>query len=251
MSRDATAATLTESQAEVPRPVLFVELDFPSGFVRLNSSDRALSFDPGGGVQSFLGAGNLGKITAAGETSELRATGLEMSLSGIPAAFIAAAFERAQGRAANVWLGFLDGSYEVVADPALIFSGLIDDTAIDLGDTATVTLSVENRIIAWERPKVRRYTNEDQQQRFAGDKAFEFVNPTVEKELLWGIGSTFQVPRVTPGAATELAQSVLDFGGEVGEVVQDEEGGGEAGGPSGGGGEQGAGPGDTGSGGLV
>ena len=151
MSRDATAATLTESQAQAPRPVLFAELDFPSGFVRLNSSDRALSFDPGGGVQSFLGAGNLGKVTAAGETSELRASGLEMSLSGIPAAFISAAFERAQGRPAKVWLGFLDSSYQVVADPALIFSGLIDDTAIDLGDTATVALSVENRIIAWEQ----------------------------------------------------------------------------------------------------
>ena len=201
MTRDATGATLTEAAGSSPRPVLFVELDYPSGFVRLNSTDRTMSFDSGGGAEDFLGAGHLGKITAAGETTELRASGLEMSLSGIPAATISAAFERAQGRPARVWLGFLDAAYQVVADPALIFSGLIDDTAIDLGDTGTVKLSVENRIIAWERPKVRRYTNEDQQQRFAGDKAFEFVNPTVEKELLWGTGSTAQVPRVPSSTA--------------------------------------------------
>ena len=213
MTRDLTPATGSASQAPVARPVLFAELDFPSGFVRLNSSDRSLSFDPGGGVQSFLGAGRLGSISPAGETSELRATGLEMSLSGIPAAFISAAFERAQGRSGKVWLGFLDSSYRVVADPALIFAGLIDDTTIDLGDTATVTLSVENRIIAWERPKVRRYTNEDQQQRFSGDEAFEFVNPTVEKELLWGVGSTAQVPVVQPAPAPQPAGGGNDGGG--------------------------------------
>ncbi|MEE8534767.1 MAG: hypothetical protein V3S45_01905, partial [Kiloniellales bacterium] len=203
----------------------------------------------GAGVEDFLGAGNLGRVTAAGETSELRATGLEMSLSGIPAAFISAAFERAQGRAARVWLGFLDGSYQVVADPALIFSGVIDDTAIDLGDTATVTLSVENRIIAWERPKVRRYTNEDQQQRFAGDKVFEFVNPTVEKELLWGTGSTNQVPVTQPAPTAEPTPAPT--GGEIGDTSGGtESGGGEAGGSSGGE-AGGAGPGDSGSGGLV
>ncbi len=131
----------------------------------------------------------------------------------------------------------------MVADPALIFSGLIDDTAITLGDTATVSLAVENRIIAWERPKVRRYTNEDQQQRFAGDKAFEFVNPTVEKELLWGTGSTAQVPRVQPAATVE---PVPDTGARGGDGHGD--GGGDTGTDSGGGG---AGPGDTGSGGTV
>ena len=218
MTRDLTPAAGSASQAPVARPVLFAELDFPSGFVRLNSSDRTLSFDSGGGAEDFVGAGRLGKVTAAGETSELRASGLEMSLSGIPPAFISAAFERSQGRAAKVWLGFLDADYQVVADPALIFSGLIDDTAIDLGETGTVTLAVENRIIAWERPKVRRYTNEDQQQRFADDKFFEFVNPTVEKELLWGVGSTNQVPRSSPqGTASAPASAPAQRAGGDGD----------------------------------
>ncbi len=207
MSRELTAAAETASQAGVARPVMLVELDFPSGFVRVNSTDRTIALDPGGSpsqAEDFLGIGRLGSVSAIAESSELQASGVKLSLSGIPPSHIAAAFERAQGRPGRIWLGFLDETYRLVIDPVLVFSGLIDDTTIDLGSLAKVTLSVENRMIAWERPKVRRYTNEDQQQRFADDKFFEFVNPTVEKELLWGVGSTNQVPRSAPrGTATQ------------------------------------------------
>ena len=206
MTRDLTTAAQDASQAGVVRPVMLVELDFPSGFVRVNSTDRTIALDPGGSPsqeEDFLGVGRLGGVSTVGESSELQASGVKLSLSGIPPAHIAAAFERAQGRPGRIWLGFLDESYRLVVDPVLVFSGLIDETTIDLGALAKVTLSVENRMIAWERPKVRRYTNEDQQQRFADDKFFEFVNPTVEKELLWGVGSTNQVLRSTSrGAAT-------------------------------------------------
>ena len=206
MSRDLTSAAESASEAGVVRPVMLVELDFPSGFVRVNSTDRTIAFDFGGSPnqsENFLGIGRLGSISTIGESSELQASGVKLTLSGIPLSHISAAFERAQGRPGRIWLGFLDETYRLVVDPVLVFSGLIDDTAIDLGAMAKVTLSVENRMIAWERPKVRRYTNEDQQQFFADDKFFEFVNPTVEKELLWGVGSTNQVPRASSqGAAS-------------------------------------------------
>ena len=208
MSRDLTAAAESASEAGVVRPVILVELDFPTGFVRVNSTDRTIALDPGGSpsqAEDFLGIGRLGSVSTVGESSTLQASGVKLTLSGIPPAHIAAAFERAQGRPGRIWLGFLDEKYRLVVDPVLVFSGLIDDTTIDLGALVKVTLSVENRMIAWERPKVRRYTNEDQQQRFADDKFFEFVNPTVEKELLWGVGSTNQVPRATPQGTTASA----------------------------------------------
>ena len=223
MSRDITAAAQAAIQAGVVRPVTLVELDFPSGFVRVNSSDRIIAFDRGGSpsqAEDFLGVGRLGSVSAAGESSKLQASGVKLSLSGIPPSHIAAAFERAQGRPGRIWMGFLDQDYRLVVDPVLIFSGIIDSTAIDLGDMAKVTLSVENRMIAWERPRIRRYTNEDQQQRFADDKFFEFVNPTVEKELLWGVGSTNQVPRATPKGtpAPSPAPPPRGFGGGEGQA---------------------------------
>ena len=225
MSRTATAAALTEATSEAPRALLLVELDFPSGFVRVNSSDRAIVFQS----NTFKGVGELGAVSAIGETGELQASGLELSLTGIDPANITAAFENAQGRAGKVYLAFLDANYVLVVDPVLIFAGRIDAVTVELGEVGTVRVALENRLVAWERPKVRRYTNEDQQQRFAGDLFLEFVAQTVDKELLWGRGSLDQVPRRT-AAGTRTGGDLPILGtvdSEGGFVVQnrDSEGG--------------------------
>ena len=57
---------------------------------------------------------------------------------------------------------------------------------IEAGETATISISVESRLVDWERPRVHRYTNADQQIAYPGDKGLEFVAQMVEKELVWG-----------------------------------------------------------------
>ena len=52
--------------------------------------------------------------------------------------------------------------------------------------TATITLNCESRLIQLERPKNRRYTHEDQQERLTGDLGFEFVTDLQDKEIIWG-----------------------------------------------------------------
>ncbi len=129
MTRDATAGAITESKLEAPRPFVFAELDFPTGFVRLNSTDRTIPFDSGSGVEGFLGAGAMGSVSSIGEVAGLRAQGVELSLSGIPASHISLAFENAQRRTGKVWIAFLDSNYTLVSDPVLAFSGLIDSSS--------------------------------------------------------------------------------------------------------------------------
>ena len=48
-------------------------------------------------------------------------------------------------------------------------------------------LDIENRLIDWERPRISRFTNEEQQNLFSGDKGLEFVDSVAEKELFWGV----------------------------------------------------------------
>lgn len=188
MSRDATAGVLTSFEQPVLRPIIFVELDYPSGFVRVNSADRTFSFDSGSGVVDFLGVGQLGSISAVGETTELQASKMSFTLTGIPQSSISAAFEKAQGRRAKMWLGSLDSSYAIIADPVLLFVGLIDNSTIDIGVIGTVTVNVNNRFIEWQREKIRRYTDADQQAEFPGDKFFQYIVQAVEKEIIWGPG---------------------------------------------------------------
>jgi len=189
MTRALTAGVQTAATSEVARPFLAVELDFSSGFTRANSTDRLLSFDTGSGVQNFLGTGNLGRVGPAQEGTELQPYSLTLALSGVNPAHLSIALgEHYQGRAAKIWLGFLDANHAVIADPVLLFHGRMDDMPIILGETAEVAVNVESRLADWERPRISRYTDAEQQQLFPGDRGLEFVSATVEKELVWGRG---------------------------------------------------------------
>jgi len=80
----------------------------------------------------------------------------------------------------------LDGNaWTVVADPVIIFRGRMDQMDITLGDTAQVAVKLENRLADWERPKIIRYTYNDQQLRDPGDGSFRFLPATTEKEIVW------------------------------------------------------------------
>ena len=67
-----------------------------------------------------------------------------------------------------------------------IFSGIMDSVQVTVGETCTITLKVISRLQDWERTRFGRYTNEEQQELFAGDKGFEFLNQTIEKTIYWG-----------------------------------------------------------------
>ena len=84
-----------------------------------------------------------------------------------------------------MFLAFLDDDYQIIEDPMLAFRGRIDTQDISLGKEANIAVNIESRLIDWERPRVRRYTNEDQQDLHSGDKGLEFVSQMVEKEITW------------------------------------------------------------------
>ncbi len=185
MSRDITAPMVTASEAAVARPVLAAELDFASGFVRANSSPYTIVIDG----NTYLGVGTLGKISAVQEGSELQAYGITLTLSGIPGELVSIALnEYYQGRSCRVLLALLDDNHQVIASPTVLWSGRMDTMDIELGDTATISVTAESRLVDWERPRIRRYTSEDQRAAYPGDKGFEFVPQMQEKELVWGRG---------------------------------------------------------------
>lgn len=183
MTRAITGAATTASQAEIVRPVMLVYLDFASGAVYVNSADRTIVF----GGNSYLGVGNLGQISDMREGAELQADGVSLQLTGVPPDLIALALtDHYQGRAAKVWLAFLDASYALIADPVLAFSGRIDTIDAEIGDTGTLTLSAESRLIDWERPRLRYYTDVDQQTQYPGDLGLQFVSQVADETIPWG-----------------------------------------------------------------
>ena len=139
----------------------------------------------------YVGACTLLQIGEIAESAELQANGLTVALSGITEPLISKARdEDYQGRELKVLLGTIDADGDVVADPVVVFSGFMDTMLMNDGaETAAIQVSVENRLIEFERTRARRYTAEDQKIDYPNDKGLEFVAEMAEKEIVWGRSS--------------------------------------------------------------
>lgn len=184
MSRSLTPAVEVAIAAGHVAAITLVEMDFPAGFVRVNNSPVTFAWNG----YDWLGLGSLGSMDAINEGAALEARGIAFRLSGVPAANIYNALgQQYQGRACRVWLAPLDpATHSIITSPVLLFWGLMDAMSIDLGETASITVSAESRLADWGRPRVRRFNHEDQQIDYPGDLGFEFVTAMVDKELRWG-----------------------------------------------------------------
>lgn len=184
MPRTLTREVAEQFNADHLRVVVFVEMLFRSGYLRLWSGLGNIDWNG----QTWTGYGVLGSISTISESVDIRADGTQLTLSGIPQDMLSKAInECVQGNPVRIYFGALDEGENVIAVPFMIFSGRMDVPTVDEGeDTSTITLTAENRLIDLQRARERRYTDQDQQIDFPGDRGFEFVPMVQEWNGIWG-----------------------------------------------------------------
>lgn len=182
MTRDLHADTIAEITSESVEPILFAKLEFDSGDLNLWTGIGDLVWNG----DTYTGAGDLVKLSEINETQQVKSEGMEMGLSGIPSTIISIALtEDYQDRPATLWFAFLDNTQSIISNPYQQFKGRMDTMSFeDGGETGSISIAVESILIDLERPKERRYTDEDQQQEYPGDRGFEFVAGLQEKEII-------------------------------------------------------------------
>jgi len=192
MSRALSAEMLAVATADIVRPIYLVKAEFDS----TPPEDRNLYLWSGFGDLTFngknyLGVGNLLSISAVDESTDLTATGASIVLSGIQSPLLAIARdEDYQGRPITIYLGALDDTGDLIASPTVLFSGFMDVMTIsEAGETSTISVTAENKLIAFDRSYVRRYTAEDQKIDYPNDMGFEFVAKIADQEIIWGRAS--------------------------------------------------------------
>ena len=155
---------------------LAAELLFDSGALRVWNGYGDLTI----GSDTYTGGGALINVSAIEETAEIGAKGASMILTGVSSSILSTALsENYQYRIANIYGGTVS-SYKV-------FSGRMDVmTVTEDGGSCTVAMTAESRLIDLERPRLRRWTSEDQKGLDANDKGFEFVNSLQEASIKWG-----------------------------------------------------------------
>lgn len=191
--------------ANVAYPALLAELEFDSAPLYMWTGLGSLVWDG----KTYIGGGNLVGISDIDENQGLEATGIVVSLNGVPSNIVSLAFnESARGRPFKLYLAasIPDGELlledgdnlltedggnfllepQIVSEPYRIFSGLMDTMQIlDSGETSTITVTVESIMIVGQRSKVRRYTKEDQKRIYPNDKGLDFINSLQDKEIVW------------------------------------------------------------------
>lgn len=170
-------------EAAIKRPIILVECDFLDSTVRLASTPFAVNWNG----NLWLGAATVGTITPAAEAGVIQAPSFTLALSGIPSDLVQEALGQCgPNQPVKIWFGALTDAGEVIADPTMMFGGLMDVPTIKPGAaTSTISITVETRAARFKSPRVRRYTDDDQQSMYPGDRGFAGVNGTLSP-FTWG-----------------------------------------------------------------
>ena len=190
MARSLTAALATEFDSSSLRPVFFAKFEFTGGDVRFWSGSGDKTFNS----ETYTGLGDLGIVSFPPETVSGGAGGAIFSISGIPSSNTSLALsENYQNYPVTVWVGALDDSDNIVADPYEIFYGLMDVMEMtDDGETASISLKAETFVYGVGASN-RRYTKEDQVREYSGDIGLSYVSSLQNKEILWGVNNPIDI----------------------------------------------------------
>jgi hypothetical protein len=179
MSRTVPAALLTALAQPEVQPFYAVEMAFDSGTVRLwtGYGDRTIN------SETYTGSGNLLNIEGLGEVADLSAKAITISLGGIAGELVSLALQEPyQRRRCRVYFGAIN-----VADVVEVFTGSLNTMQIeDSGESSTISVTVDSKLVETEKASNLRYTSESQKSRYAGDTFFDYVSAIQDAEIVWG-----------------------------------------------------------------
>ena len=185
MARDITSAAKTASEASVVRPFWMVFFDFPDLATRVTTLPLGQDITFNGFEWRALGS--LGSISSSKETSDLSDADISFTLDGVINNTISVALNLYyQGRTYDVYLAFMDEGHNLIADPTLVNSGVIDNMDITIGKSSVVELFGRSYLSRLSVPTDIRYNNETHQRFYNGDKFFEFTEQSARREIRWG-----------------------------------------------------------------
>ena len=186
MARNITAGFQSAILASDVVLAMFVSAEFDEGTLNMWSGYGDITWNS----LDFTGVGDFGGISEIEETQNVQANGVVFTLSGIDSSLISSALTYDySGRPIKFWLAPLNVTTgAVIADPYMSFAGRMDTMTINEGQqTATISLTAESNLVDMMRANAGRYTNEDQQQRYAGDLGLEYVVSLQGREDSWGV----------------------------------------------------------------
>jgi hypothetical protein len=183
MARPMSGAMLAAIAANELQPAIFVQAQFLSGTVYLWSGYGNIVWN----AQTWVGIGDLGSISAIEEGANVQARGITLSISGFDATLLADVLGEIQlGLPVIVYLGLFSGG-ALIANPIVSWAGRMDQPTVDVtGQTASLSINCENRLVEMNQGRNFRWTDDQQQLTYPGDTAFSFAQGLQNAVIVWG-----------------------------------------------------------------
>lgn len=183
-NRQVTSGFLAELTAGLNRPFMLLEAVFGATVLRYNTLSSDITWDS----KTWLGDGTFKALPTVSESSTVVAAGITVELAGEPAVLISTLLNNASHNSTGkVWLGFLNSSRQVIADPKQIFSGKLNTAPfVDGVDVASIKLNYESELINVLNNNEFRYNLKTQQITYPSDTGFKYMEALANWSGYWG-----------------------------------------------------------------
>lgn len=196
MSRGLAAANVTAATAAHKRPIVFLELQFDSGTLRLHNAVGTYTW----GGNTWLGVGALGEVPPSEESEGQSPYRISYRLNGLNSTILQEALnEEVFERLAIRYDGFIGDDGQLVADPDEVRRDYMDTMEVLRGEEMeSVMLNCESELVRDTQAPGGLFSDEDQQALFSGDTGFQYLAQMIDAQVHWGPGGIEAMPGVAP-----------------------------------------------------
>lgn len=176
----------TAIEKDVVRPFFAVSIDLPDPvFIWTGSGEISFADEDWVGIGSKDGE-CIGSLESIGEGTDGSATGVKVTLVGIPSEHREHIEDQAvRGAEFRVYIGALNETRQIVQAYKLLTKAKLDSYQIVDGIDLSVIVTGESRMLDQRRPSIKRYTDAAQQKKYPGDRFFEYMPQLPSIPILW------------------------------------------------------------------
>ncbi len=137
----------------------------------------------------YDGVGNIAGLSGLEETENIVPAPVQLQLNGLDADALTASLDEASyGDRVTLYIGYRNDGGTLIDDPWVFYKGRVESSALVRGSENSISITVQHDLAVLKRKIGTKYTDEEQQRRYAGDTAFIHVSKMADiaKDLLWG-----------------------------------------------------------------
>ena len=200
MSRGFPSNTAAALGSSLVRPITFAKIEFDAETLYLHNGLGSYVW----GSETWTGLGDFASISSVEEAIQVKPYALTLTVSGIDTSINdfpeTALTLNYYLRPVTIYLGCVDVDDALIDDPTQIWAGHVDAMDVTVGAQGEtgdlISMTCESELSKFDRSSSRRFTNEQLQADYSGDKLFSAMHLIEGAKVRWRNGNASGVAGV-------------------------------------------------------